>query len=115
MLRLLHHIITYQVYVVLLDRALLHLKLLPHAGSASLGVLVRSGSMDVDWETQKLARVLPKTIRLVNGPVLFSYYLQVVGRAKKVGHSGSSVFGLPLPSWKSGASHTPLFVWWRHK
>ena len=83
MLRLLHHIITYQVYVDLRDRALLYLKLLTHAGSASLGVLMRGDSMDVDRETQKLARVLPKTIRLVNGPVPLSHYLQVVGRAKK--------------------------------
>ena len=115
MFRLLHHIITYQVYVDLRDRALPYLKLLTHAGSSSLGVLMRGGSVDVDRETEKLARVLPKTICLVNAPVPLSHYLQVVGRAKKVGHSGSSVFGLPLPSWKSGASHTPLFVWWRHK
>ena len=76
---------------------------------------MRGGSMDVERETQKLARVLPKTIRLVNGPVPLSHYLQVVGRAIKDGHYGSSVFGLPLPSWMSGASHTPLSVWWRHK
>ena len=57
MSRLLHHIITFQVYVDLRDRALLYLKLLTHAGSASLGVLMRGGSMDVDRETQKLARV----------------------------------------------------------
>ena len=44
MLRRLHHMITYQVYVDLRDRALLYLKLLTHAGSASLGVLMRGGS-----------------------------------------------------------------------
>ena len=54
--------------------------------------------MDVDRETEKLARVLPKTMRLVNGPVPHAHYLQVVGRAKKIGHSGSSVFCLLLPA-----------------
>ena len=45
-----------------------------------------------DGETQKHVRVLPKTICLKDGPVAFSHILQVVGRAKKIEHSGSSWF-----------------------
>ena len=48
--------------------------------------------MDGVRETQKLVRVLPKTIRVKDGPVAFSHILQVVERAKKIGHSGSSWF-----------------------
>ena len=67
------------------------LKLLTRGRSSSLGVL-REGSMDGDRETQKLVRVHPKTKRVKDGPVAFSHILQVVERAKKIGHSGSSWF-----------------------
>ena len=86
MLRLLHHIITYQAYVDLRDRALLYLKLLTHVGSASLSVLMRGGSMDADRETQKLVRVLPKTIRLKDGPVPpFLTFFKSLDERRKLG------------------------------
>jgi len=97
MLRLLHHITTYQACVDLRDRALLYLKLLTHAGSASLGILMRGSSTDVDQMTQMLAPVLPKTIRLVNGPVPFLTFFKSLDERRKLGilDSQCSVFLFP--------------------
>ena len=58
MLRLLHHLATYQSCVDLRDRALLYLRLLTHAGSASLGSLFQPNPRDVDHMTQMLTPVI---------------------------------------------------------
>ena len=64
--------------------------------------------MDGDRETQKLVRVLPKTIRVKDGPVAFSHIHQVVGRAKNILAFWIIMIFL-FPAGRA-ASHTPLFV-----
>lgn len=97
MLRLLHHLATYQGCVDLRDRALLYLRLLTHAGSASLGTLFHPNSADVEQMTQMLTPVLPKTIRLVNGPVPFLRFFKSLDERKKLGilDKKCAVFVLP--------------------
>merc|ERR1719265_315425 len=97
MLRLLHHLATYHSCVDLRDRALLYLRLLTHAGSASLGTLFHGNPGDVVQMTQMLTPVLPKTIRLVNGPVPFLTFFKSLDERKHLGiHDGQcSVFILP--------------------
>merc|ERR1719265_1171723 len=97
MLRLLHHLATYQGCVDLRDRVLLYLRLLTHAGSASLGTLFHPNSGDVEQMTQMLTPVLPKTIRLVNGPVPFLRFFKSLDERKKLGilDKKCAVFVLP--------------------
>lgn len=97
MLRLLHHLATYQQCVDIRDRALLYLRLLTHSGSASLGTLLHGDPEEVARMTQMLTPVLPKTIRLVNGPVPFLTFFKSLDERKHLGiHDGQcSVFILP--------------------
>merc|ERR1712176_1270360 len=97
MLRLLHHLATYQGCVDLRDRALLYLRLLTHAGSASLGSLFHPIPGEVEQMTQMLTPVLPKTIRFINGPVPFLRFFKSPDERKKLGilDKQSAVFVLP--------------------
>jgi AP-5 complex subunit beta-1 len=100
MLRLLHHLATYQACVDLRDRALLYLRLLTHAGSASLGTMFHPNPNDIGQMTKMLTPVLPKTIRLVNGLVPFLRLSKSLDERKKLGimDRQCAVFVLPAPS-----------------
>jgi len=100
LLRLLHHLATYQDCVDLRDRALLYLKLLTHAGSASLGTLLQVNAGDVDQMMQMLTPVLPKTVKLVNGPVPFLTFFKSPVERVKLGilDERCAVFVLPVAS-----------------
>lgn len=98
MQRLLHHLATYQGCVDLRDRALLYLRLLTHAGSASLGTLFHPSQGDVEQMTRMLTPVLPKTIRLVSGPVPFLRFFKSFDERKKLGILDRQCAVLVLPA-----------------
>eukprot|EP00927_Polykrikos_kofoidii_P018173 TRINITY_DN18373_c0_g1_i1.p1 TRINITY_DN18373_c0_g1~~TRINITY_DN18373_c0_g1_i1.p1 ORF type:complete len:1135 (+),score=140.47 TRINITY_DN18373_c0_g1_i1:65-3469(+) len=98
MQRLLHHLATYQGCVDLRDRALLYLRLLTHAGSASLGTLFHPSQGDVEQMTRMLSPVLPKTIRLVSGPVPFLRFFKSFDERKKLGILDRQCAVLVLPA-----------------
>eukprot|EP00931_Biecheleriopsis_adriatica_P116327 TRINITY_DN91987_c0_g1_i1.p1 TRINITY_DN91987_c0_g1~~TRINITY_DN91987_c0_g1_i1.p1 ORF type:complete len:1112 (+),score=164.44 TRINITY_DN91987_c0_g1_i1:116-3451(+) len=97
MLRLLQHLATYQSDVDLRDRALLYLRLLTHAGPAQLGALFNPKPGSLQRMTHMLSPVLPKTVRLVNGPVPFLRLLKSPEERWKLGllDRQSAVFVLP--------------------
>ena len=98
MRRLLHHLATYQDCVDLRDRALLYLRLLTHAGSASLGTLFHDPSPgEVEEMTRKLTPVLPKTIRLVHGPVPFLRFFKSFDERRRLGIQDGKCALLTLP------------------
>uniref|UniRef100_A0A7S4RBY2 Adaptor-related protein complex 5 beta subunit n=1 Tax=Alexandrium monilatum TaxID=311494 RepID=A0A7S4RBY2_9DINO len=105
MLRLLHHLATYQGCVDLRDRALLYLRLLTNVGSASLGTLLHPNPADVERMTQMLTPVLPKTLRLVGGPVPFLRLFKSTDERRRLGllDRQCAVFVLP----EGGASVPP--------
>eukprot|EP00929_Paragymnodinium_shiwhaense_P043214 TRINITY_DN22256_c0_g1_i1.p1 TRINITY_DN22256_c0_g1~~TRINITY_DN22256_c0_g1_i1.p1 ORF type:complete len:1137 (-),score=158.10 TRINITY_DN22256_c0_g1_i1:10-3420(-) len=98
MQRLLHHLANFQGNVDLRDRALLYLRLLTHAGSASLGTLFHPNPGDVEEMTQMLTPVLPKTIRLVSGPVPFLKFFKSIDERRKLGILDGQCAVLVLPS-----------------
>ena len=88
------------------------LKLVTRGRSGSLGVM-REGSMDGDRGTQNLVRVFPKdhTRKTVLWP--FLTFFKSLNERRKL--DILDLHGSSLPRWKSGASHTLLFVRLRHK
>lgn len=103
MLRLLHHLATYQGCVDLRDRALLYVRLLTHAGSASLGTLLHGNPGDVEQMANMLTPVLPKTIRLVNGPVPFLTFFKSLDERRKLGILDRHCAVFVLPQGRSGS------------
>ncbi|CAE8685665.1 unnamed protein product [Polarella glacialis] len=97
MFRLLQHLSTYQSDVDLRDRALLYLRLLTHAGPAELGALFNPNPGDVQRMTQTLPPVLPKTVRLINGPVPFLRLVKLPEERQRLGllDRQCAVFVLP--------------------
>jgi len=110
MLRLLHHMATYQGCVDLRDRALLYVRLLTHTGSASLGSVFHGSPGNVAQMTQMLTPVLPKTIRLVNGPVPFLSFFKSLDERRKLGilDRQCAVFVLPTGRAPSDLSSVDL-------
>ncbi|CAE7201791.1 ap5b1 [Symbiodinium microadriaticum] len=83
MLRLLQHLATYQSDVDLRDRSLLYLRLLSHSGPAALGALFNPHPANMQRMTQMLSPVLPRTVRLINGPVPFLRFVKSPDERKK--------------------------------
>ncbi|CAE7035153.1 Rpl26 [Symbiodinium sp. CCMP2456] len=97
MLRLLQHLATYQSDVDLRDRSLLYLRLLSHSGPAALGALFNPHPANMQRMTQMLSPVLPRTVRLINGPVPFLRFVKSPDERKKLGllDRQTAVFVLP--------------------
>lgn len=100
MVRLLHHLATYSSCIDLRDRALLYLRLLTHAGSASLATLFHPNPGDVAQMAKRLTSVLPKTFHLVHGPVPFLRFFKSLEERRRLGITDrqSAVFVLPTGS-----------------
>lgn len=103
MLRLLHHLATYQGCIDLRDRALLYLRLLTHAGSASLATLFHPNPGDVAQMAKRLTPVLPKTFHLVHGPVPFLRFSKSPEERRKLGIMDRQCAVFVLPTGGAGA------------
>jgi hypothetical protein len=97
MTRILSHMAKFHQDVDIRDRALLYLRLLTHAGSGALGRFLRADQEHVENLGADLVPVLPKSIRLVGGPVPFLSFHKAGDERRKLGiHDGHyAVFALP--------------------
>jgi len=104
MVRLLHHLASYQPCIDLRDRAALYLRLLTHAGSTPLASLFHPNAGEITQLAQQLTPVLPKTYRLVHGPVPFLHFFKSLDERRKLGilDKQCAVFVLPETSNKIG-------------